>query len=149
MGQLNPLPDDKILGLPKLKAFADDKENVSQNVQVVFDRIENIVGKEENGFSFSHNVFKRFFPQERQKSSLSGKELRCVCWQHRSKSGNLNVQPWTVFTKQSYKYFQTFAEIVLFSNRIFLKNRQGIFSNPFPYKPLFLRVCGTNLLKTL
>ena len=24
-----PLPDDKILGLPKLKAFADDKLNVT------------------------------------------------------------------------------------------------------------------------
>ena len=45
---LNPLPNDKILGLPKLKAFADDKLNVTQNVKVVFRRIENIVGKEEN-----------------------------------------------------------------------------------------------------
>ena len=43
---LNPLPDDKILGLPKLKAFADDKLNVTQNVKVVFQRIENVVGKE-------------------------------------------------------------------------------------------------------
>ena len=39
----NPLPDDKILGLPKLKAFAEDKLNVTQNVKVVFHRIENIV----------------------------------------------------------------------------------------------------------
>ena len=45
---LNPLPDDKILGLPKLKAFADEKSNVTQNIKVVFHRIENIVGKEEN-----------------------------------------------------------------------------------------------------
>ena len=45
---LNPLPHDKILGLPKLKAFADDKLNVTQNVKIVFYRIENIVGKEEN-----------------------------------------------------------------------------------------------------
>ena len=30
---VNPLPDDKILGLPKLKAFADDKLNVTQNVK--------------------------------------------------------------------------------------------------------------------
>ena len=42
------LPDDKILGLPKLEAFADDKSNVTQNIKVVFHRIENIVGKEEN-----------------------------------------------------------------------------------------------------
>ena len=26
----NPLPDDKVLGLPKLKAFADNKLNVTQ-----------------------------------------------------------------------------------------------------------------------
>ena len=44
----NPLPDDKILGLPKLKAFADDKLNVTQNVKVDFHRIENTVGKDEN-----------------------------------------------------------------------------------------------------
>ena len=45
---LNPLPDDKILGSPKLKALADDKSNITQNIKVMFHRIENIVGKEEN-----------------------------------------------------------------------------------------------------
>ena len=33
-GNLWPLPGDKILGLPKLKAFADDKSNVTQNIKV-------------------------------------------------------------------------------------------------------------------
>ena len=46
--RVNPLPDEKILALPKLKAFADDKLNVTQNIKVVFHRIEYIVGKEEN-----------------------------------------------------------------------------------------------------
>ena len=52
-------PDDKILGLPKLKTFADDKSNVTQNFEVVFHRIENIVVKEENA------VYQHFllFPQ--------------------------------------------------------------------------------------
>ena len=27
-----PLPDDKILGSPKLKVFADNKQNVSQKI---------------------------------------------------------------------------------------------------------------------
>ena len=71
---LNPLPDDKISGLPKLKAFADDKLNVTQNVKVVFHRIENIVGKEENAgyqhFLLSQNVFKMLFLPVHQKSSL-------------------------------------------------------------------------------
>ena len=45
---LNPLTDNKILGVPKLKALADDKSDVTQKIKVVFHRIENIVGKEEN-----------------------------------------------------------------------------------------------------
>ena len=49
----NPLQDDKITDWSKLKAFADDKLNVTQNNKVVFHRIENIVGKEENA-SYQH-----------------------------------------------------------------------------------------------
>ena len=45
---LNPLPDDKILDWSKLKAFADDKINVAENLDFVLGRIENIVGKGEN-----------------------------------------------------------------------------------------------------
>ena len=78
-GFLKPLPDDKILGLPKLKAFADDKLNVTQDFKVVFYRIENIVGKEENGgyqhFLLFPQCFQRLFPPVRQKSSLYGKGL--------------------------------------------------------------------------
>ena len=33
---VNPLPDNKILGLPKLKAFADDKLYATQNVKMSF-----------------------------------------------------------------------------------------------------------------
>ena len=43
-----PLPDDKILALSKMKAFADGTLNVTQNSMSVFHRVENIVGKEEN-----------------------------------------------------------------------------------------------------
>ena len=60
-----PLPDDNIFGLPKLKAFADDKLNVTRNVKVVFHRIENIMEKKKmlvtSIFFFSHNVFRRLF----------------------------------------------------------------------------------------
>ena len=60
MGQsLNPLTDGKILGLPKLKAFADDKSNVTQNIKVVFQRTENIAEKEENA-GYQHFLL---FPQ--------------------------------------------------------------------------------------
>ena len=56
---LNPLSDDKISDWSKLKAFADDKLNVTQNIKVVFHRTENIVGKEENA-GYQHFLL---FPQ--------------------------------------------------------------------------------------
>ena len=75
---VNPLSDD-ILTLSKLKAFADDKLNVAQNIEVVFHRIENIVGKEENAcyqhFLLFPQCFQRAFSSGRQKSSLYGKGL--------------------------------------------------------------------------
>ena len=67
---LNPLPDDNILGLPKMKAFADDKLNVIENIKVVFHRIENIAGKEENA-GYQHFLL---FPQCFQKAFF----LQCV-----------------------------------------------------------------------
>ena len=71
-------PDDKILGLSKLKAFADDKLNVTQNIKVVFHRIENIVGKNA-GYqvfsSFPTMFSKGLFPPVLQKSSLCDKGL--------------------------------------------------------------------------
>ena len=46
----------------------------------VFDRVENIVGKGEiactSNFFFSHNVFKRFLSQAREKVSLRGNGLK-------------------------------------------------------------------------
>ena len=42
---VNPLPDNKILPLSKLKAFADDKFIVAEMVQFLCNRIENLVGK--------------------------------------------------------------------------------------------------------
>ena len=56
---VNPLPDDKISDWSKLKAFADTKLNVTQNIKVVLHRIENIVGKEENA-GYQHFLL---FPQ--------------------------------------------------------------------------------------
>ena len=69
----NPLPDDKILGLPKLKAFADDKSNVIQSIKVMFHRIENIVGYQH--FLLFPQCFQRAFPPVRQKVSLCSNGL--------------------------------------------------------------------------
>ena len=76
---LNPFPHDKILDQTKLKAFADDKLNVTKMVISVFHRVENIEGKGEiactSNFSFSHIVFQRLLSQMCQKVSLCGNGL--------------------------------------------------------------------------
>ena len=52
-------PDDKISDWSELKAFADDKFNITQMLISVFARVENVVGRGENAGNqllFSHNV---------------------------------------------------------------------------------------------
>ena len=44
---VNYLPNDKILDMPELKAFADDKINVTKNLKFALGGVENIVGKGE------------------------------------------------------------------------------------------------------
>ena len=75
-GDRNPSPDDKILGLSKLKAFADDKLNIIQNIEVVFHSIENIVGKEENA-GYQHFLL---FPQCFQKAYSSSASKVVIVW---------------------------------------------------------------------
>ena len=52
---INPLSDDKIVALAKLKAFADDNFIVTQTVQFLFERLQNVVGKGENA-SYQHFI---------------------------------------------------------------------------------------------
>ena len=66
----NPLPDDKISDWSKLKAFADDKLNATQNIKVLYHRIENIAGKEENAGYQHFLLFPRCF-QKALSSSAS------------------------------------------------------------------------------
>ena len=72
--KVNPFPHDKNLEQTKLKAFADDKLNVTKMMISVFDREENIVGKGEiactSDFSFSQKDFKRLLSKTSQKVSL-------------------------------------------------------------------------------
>ena len=44
----NPLPNDKILNMTKLKAFADGKSNAAKIANSHCDRVENTVRKGEN-----------------------------------------------------------------------------------------------------
>ena len=63
------IPTRQNLDQNKLKAFADDKLNVTKMIVPAFDRVENIVGEGEiactSNFSFSHNVFRRLLSQTR------------------------------------------------------------------------------------
>ena len=56
---LNPLPNDKILDVTKLKAFADDKLNIVKMMISLYDRVEKAVEKGENA-GYQHFLF---FPQ--------------------------------------------------------------------------------------
>ena len=42
------LPNNKILDCSKLKAFADDRINMTEKLKFVLGRVENIAGKREN-----------------------------------------------------------------------------------------------------
>ena len=59
----HPFPHDTILDQAKLKAFADDKLNVTKMIISVFDKVKTLWEKEKflvlSNFSFSHNVFKK------------------------------------------------------------------------------------------
>ena len=65
---LNSLPNDKNLDLSKLKAFADDILKVTQMAKFVLDKMESIVGKEENA-GYQHFLL---FPQCFQRALSSG-----------------------------------------------------------------------------
>ena len=63
---INTLPNNKFSDWSKLKAFADDKINVTEKLKFVFGQVENIVGKGENA-GYQHFLL---FPQCFQKSSF-------------------------------------------------------------------------------
>ena len=68
MFNFNPLPNEKILDMSRLKAFTDDKMNIAKMMIYVFDKVENIVGKGENA-GYQHFLL---FPQYFQKAFSSG-----------------------------------------------------------------------------
>ena len=61
---MNSLPNDKILDVTKLKAFADDKMNIAQMMIFVFDRVENIVGRGENAGYQHFLLFPKCFQKD-------------------------------------------------------------------------------------
>ena len=67
---LNSLPNGKILVQSKLKAFADNKINVSEKFQFVLGRVENIVVKGENAGYQHFLLFQQCFLQVSLSRSL-------------------------------------------------------------------------------
>ena len=72
----NSLPNDKNLDQSKFKDLANDKVNVTQKLNFILGRVENIVVKRENAC----NQHFLLFPQSFQKLSFSGslKSRDCV-----------------------------------------------------------------------
>ena len=72
----NSLPNDNILDLSKLKAYADDKITVTEKLKFVFGRVENIVGKGENA-GYQHFLL---FPHCFLKASCTGSLKVGIVW---------------------------------------------------------------------
>ena len=70
------LPHDKIIALAKLKAFTDNKLNVTQNIERDFYRVQNIVEKVED----ADNQHFLLFPQCFRKASSSGVSKVIIVW---------------------------------------------------------------------
>ena len=73
---VNSLPNDKILDWSKFKAFAEDKENVTQKLKFMFKMVENLVGKGENS-GYQHFLL---FPQCFQNASYTGFVIVGIMW---------------------------------------------------------------------
>ena len=73
---INSFPNDKILDITKLKAFAGDKFNVAKMTIPLLDRAENTVGKEENA-DYQHFLL---FPQGFPKPSSLGSLKADIVW---------------------------------------------------------------------
>ena len=73
---VNFLPNDKILEVNKLKAFADEKLNVAKMMVSLFDRVENTVVKGENA-GYQHFLL---FPQCFPKPSFLGSLKFGIVW---------------------------------------------------------------------
>ena len=95
---INSLPNDKILGQTKLKAFSDKKKtNMAEKLKFVLGTVENIVGKGENA-GYQHFLL---FPQCFQKASFTGSLNFGIVWQ-RVKPQNFGLVKWTAFAEDKF-----------------------------------------------
>ena len=67
---VNSLPNDKILDSSKSETFADNKINATSKFKFVSERIENILGKEENAGYQHFLLFQKCFQKPPSLGSL-------------------------------------------------------------------------------
>ena len=67
---INSLPNDKILHVTKLKAFADDKLNFVKTMVSLYNRLDSAVGKGENAGYQHFLLFQQCFPKPSSLGSL-------------------------------------------------------------------------------
>ena len=72
---VNSLPNNKILDLTRLRAFADDKSNVAEMTICLFDRVENTGGKGENAVNQHFLLYPKRFPKP---SAIGSLKVRIV-----------------------------------------------------------------------
>ena len=58
---INSLPNNKFLDRSKLKAFADNKLNLPEKIEICLGKVENIVGKGENAGDQHFLLFPQYF----------------------------------------------------------------------------------------
>ena len=68
--RIKPLPNEKILDVTILKAFADNELNLAEMTISLFDRAENTVGKGENAGYQHFLLFPQCFPKPSSLQSL-------------------------------------------------------------------------------
>ena len=73
---IKSLPNDKIVHLSLLKAFAGDKINLTEKLKFVLGKVENIVGKGEN-VGYQHFLL---FPQCFQMASFTESLKVRIVW---------------------------------------------------------------------
>ena len=67
-------PNDRILDMTKLKAFADDKLNVAKMMIYLFNRVENSVRKGENaGYQYFSQCFQDLYRRHVKTRACLGK----------------------------------------------------------------------------
>ena len=116
-----PFPHVKLLDQTKLKAFADDKLNITKMIISVFDRVENIL--EKGGIAHYEQFL--LLPQSFQKASLPEASKDVIVWE---------------WVKQNFNFCRTFTFLSA-SSFILISSKMMLFGKELKH----YRYCNTKL----